>query len=242
MERCQRVRVAGWRINCQCRLRPASLFLKRSCQNGSLSEYPMKQLCRALLFLTAFYGGVLGLYSQTQPLEMNLVVVEGEGQSVNIGEHAHKPPLVRVEDENHRPIAGAVVIFTLPTEGATGDFGGSKTLTVVTDSQGMAPAKGLKVYQLPGKLPIYVNASYRGLTAHATITAYITAPPGAKTSGGGGHGSGKIIAIIAIVGAAAAGGAYYATHSGGGASAPPAPPAPTPIGITPGTGTIGGAH
>jgi hypothetical protein len=203
----------------------------------------MKQLCRALLFATAFYGGVRGLNSQTQPQAINLVVIEGEGENMKIGERAPKPPLVRVEDENHKPIAGAAVIFTLPTEGATGDFGGSKTLTVVTDSQGEAAGKGLKVNMLPGKLPIYVNASYRGLTAKATITASVTAPPGAKTGGGGGgHGTGKIIAIVAIIGAAAAGGAIYATHSGGGTSTPPAPPAPTPIGITPGTGTIGGAH
>ena len=226
---------------------PREFFLKRSCQNGSLFEYLMKQLCRplcrALLFVAAFYGGVRGLNSQTQPRELNLVVIEGEGQNLKIGERAAKPPLVRVEDENHKPIAGAVVIFTLPTEGATGDFGGSKTLTVVTDSQGEATGKGLKVYTLPGKLPIYVNASYRGLTAKATITASITAPPGAKTaSGSGGHHNGKIIAIVAIVGAAAAGGAIAATHGGGGASTPPGPPAPTPIGITPGTGTIGGAH
>jgi hypothetical protein len=201
-----------------------------------------RQLCRALLFVAALYSGVGGLNSQTQPREINLVVIEGEGQNLKIGERASKPPLVRVEDENHKPIAGAVVTFTLPTEGATGDFGGSKTLTVVTDSQGEAVAKGLKVNTLPGKLPIYVNASYRGLTAKANITAYITAPPGAKTGGRGGHSNGKIIAIIAIIGAAAAGGAVYATHSGGGTSTPPAPPAPTPIGITPGTGTIGGAH
>jgi hypothetical protein len=205
----------------------------------------MKHLCRALLFLIAFHVGVRGLHSQTPPpREMNLIVVEGEGQSINIGERARKPPLVRVEDENHRPIVGAAVTFTLPTEGATGDFGsGSKTLTVVTDSQGDASAKGLKVNQVSGKLPIYVNASYRGLTAKANITAYITAPPGAKTGGGGG-GHGKIIAILAIVGAAAAGGAYYATHSGGSSTSvsPPPPPPPTPIGITPGTGTIGGAH
>jgi hypothetical protein len=225
---------------------PANLFLKRSCQNGSLFEYLMKQLCRqlcrALLLVAAFYGGIRGLNSQTQPREINLVVIEGEGQNLKIGERAPKPPLVRVEDENHKPIAGAAVIFTLPTEGATGDFGGSKTLTTVTGSQGEAAAKGLKVNTLPGKLPIYVNASYRGLTAKATITAYIIAPPGARTGGGGGHHNGKIIAIVAIIGAAAAGGAIAATHSGGGASPASAPSAPTPIGITPGTGTIGGAH
>lgn len=222
----------------------ANHLLKRSCQNGILFISFMKQqLCRAFLIVAAFCGGLSGLHSQTPPpREMNLIVVEGEGQTMNIGEHARKLPMVRVEDENHKPIVGAAVIFTLPTEGATGDFGGSKTLTVMTDNRGQAAAKGLRVNQVPGKLPIYVNASYRGLTQRVTITEYIAATPGAKV-GGGGHSSGKIIAILAIVGAAAAGGAYYATHSGGSsASVTPPPTPPTPIGITPGTGTIGGAH
>ena len=203
----------------------------------------MKLFCRIVFILIAFHGCVRWLQSQTPPpREMNLVVVEGEGQSNNIGQHASRPPLVRVEDENHKPIVGAAVIFTLPTEGATGDFGnGSKTFTGMTDSQGQAAGKGLKFNQLPGKLPIYVNASYRGLTAKATITEYVVAPPGAKVGGGGGHG--KIILVLAIIGAAAAGGAYYATHRGSSAATTTTVVAPpTPIGITPGTGTITGGN
>jgi hypothetical protein len=208
-----------------------------------LAGYLMKLLCQIVFCLIAFHGSVCWLRSQTPPpREINLTVVEGEGQSNNIGQHARRPPLVRVEDENHHPIVGAVVIFTLPTEGATGEFGGSKTLTVVTDSQGNAAGKGLKVNQLPGKLPIYVNASYRGLTAKATITELIVAPPGAKIGGGGGNG--KLIIVLAIIGAAAAGGgAYYATHRGGSsASNSTGPTGPTPIGITAGTGTIAGGN
>ena len=142
---------SGWRINCQFRISSVNLFLKRSCQNGNLFISFMKHICRALLFLIAFHGGVRGLYSQTpMPREMNLIVVEGEGQSMNIGERAPKPPLVRMEDENHQPIVGAAVTFTLPTEGATGDFGGgSKTLTVVTDDQGKRPRKALRSIRCP---------------------------------------------------------------------------------------------
>jgi hypothetical protein len=203
----------------------------------------MKLLCQIVLCLIALHGSVGWLRSQTPPppREMNLIVVEGEGQTNNIGQHVHRPPLVRVEDENHHPIVGAAVIFTLPTEGATGEFGGSKTLTVVTDSQGEAAGKGLKVNQLPGKLPIYVNASYRGVTAKATITEFIVAPPGAKVGGGG---NGKLIIVLAIIGGAAAGGAYYATHRGGSSSSSNStgPTGPTPIGITVGTGTIAGGN
>jgi hypothetical protein len=204
-----------------------------------LAEHCMKLLSRVLFFLIAFHYGDRWLQSQTMPTEMNLVVVEGEGQSNNIGERVNRPPLVRVEDENHRPVVGAAVVFTLPTEGATGEFGGgSKTVTVITDSQGEAAAKGLKINRLPGKLPIHVNASYRGLMATAIVNEIVVAPPGAKVGGGGG--SGKVVLILVIIGAAAAGGAYYATHRGSSNAAGTGTTGPTPIGITVGTGTIAG--
>jgi hypothetical protein len=203
-----------------------------------LAEHCMKLISRVLFFWIAFHYGASWLQSQTAPTEMNLVVVEGEGQSNNIGQRVSRPPLVRVEDENHRPVVGAAVVFTLPTEGATGEFGGgSKTITVITDSQGEAAAKGLKINRAPGKLPIHVNASYRGLMAKAIINEIVVAPPGAKVGGGG---SGKIVLVLVIIGAAAAGGAYYATHRGSSNAAGTAPVGPTPIGITAGTGTLAG--
>jgi hypothetical protein len=204
-----------------------------------LAEHCMKLLSRVLFFWIAFHYGDSWLQSQTMPTVMNLVVVEGEGQSNNIGQRVSRPPLVKVEDENHRPVVGAAVVFTLPTEGATGEFGGgSKTITVITDGQGEAAAKGLKINRLPGKLPIHVNASYRGLMATAIINEVIVAPPGAKVGGGGG--SGKVVLVLVLIGAAAAGGAYYATHRGGSSAAGTTPVGPTPIGITVGTGTIAG--
>src|ERR1700751_107357 len=64
------------------------------------------------------------------PAALNLLVVEGEGAINNIRQRVSRDPIVRVEDDNHKPIVGAVVVFTLPTEGATGEFGGgSKSVT-----------------------------------------------------------------------------------------------------------------
>ena len=180
------------------------------------------------------------------PTALNLVVVEGEGASTNIRQRVTPEPMVRVEDEAHKPVSGAAVVFTLPTEGATGEFGnGSKNLTVMTDAEGQAKAVGLKVNQVGGKLPIHVTASYRSLSARTTIMQYIVVPPGAKVSTGGGGGHGKMIAILAVIGAAAAGGAVYATQSkssSGSGTTPPPVTGPTPIGITAGTGTIAPPH
>jgi hypothetical protein len=183
------------------------------------------------------------LRAQTQPTQLNIVVVQAEGAINNTRQRVTRDPIVRIEDENHKPVVGAAVVFTLPTEGATGEFGkGSKTLTMMTDKQGQAAARGLKLNGLPGRIPIQVNASYRGLTARSTITQISVLPPGAKASAGGGHGT--LIAVVVILGAAAAGGgAYFATHSSSKTSTvTPPPPAITPIGITPGTGTIVGGH
>lgn len=192
-----------------------------------------------------FRGGIPAVQAQTLPTQLNLVVVEGEGAINPIRQRVSRDPVVRVEDENNKPIVGAVVVFTVPTDGATGEFGnGSKTVTVVTDDQGLAKAQGLKVNQVAGKLPIHVTASYRGLQSRTTITQFVEIPPGVKVStSSGGHG--KLIAILAVVGGAAAGGAIYATQrnkSTSSPSGPVTPSGPTPIGITPGTGTIAPPH
>jgi hypothetical protein len=184
------------------------------------------------------------LHSQTLPTELNIVVVEGEGAVNNVRQRTARDPVVRVEDENHKPIAGAAVVFTLPTEGATGEFTkGAKSLTMITDSQGTATAQGLRLNQVAGKMPIHVNASYRGLTARTSITQFSVLPPGAKPSSSSGGGHGGLIAVLVVLGAAAAGGgAYLATHKTTSAAITTPLPTVVPIGITPGTGTIVGGH
>src|SRR5437763_4811792 len=112
------------------------------------------------------------LQAQTQPLptELNIVVVEGEGAINNVRQRVAHDPAVRVEDENHKPITGVAVVFTLPTEGATGEFSnGAKSLTIMTDAEGRAAAQSLRMDQVAGKIPIHVNASFRGLTARTSI-------------------------------------------------------------------------
>ena len=189
-----------------------------------------------LVLLLSFNLLIPKAFAQIVPARIELVVVEGEGAINNIRQRAARDPIVKVEDENHRPVAGAAVGFTLPISGTTGEFAnGSKTLTVVTDQDGLAVARGLKTNQVEGKLQIYVTASYRGLRARTLINQVTAAGPGAATHGG----SGKVWIILAVVAAGAAGGAVAATRKGSSpASVTPGSPAPTPIGITPGTGAI----
>jgi hypothetical protein len=179
---------------------------------------------------------------QAAPTAINIVVIEGEGVIHNVRQRNGGAPVVRIDDQNAQPLKEAAVVFTLPTEGASGEFtNGSKTLTVVTGADGIAKAQGLKVYRVNGKLPIHVTTSYRGLTARTIINQMVEGAPATATAPRSG-GSGKLIAILAIVGAGAAGGGYYAyTASKKTPTAPvtpPTPAGPTPIGITPGAGTI----
>lgn len=206
--------------------------MKRNLTGGACSRFLVFSLVLAL-----------SAGAQTLPTELNVAVIGGEGAVNNARQRASQDPAIRVEDENRKPVVAATVVFTLPTEGATGEFGnGSKSVTVTTNSQGEAAAPGLKVNQVEGKLPIHVSVSYRGLSARTNIVQFIEASAGASSSKGGGHSSGKIIAILAVVGAAAAGGAAFALKKSPSAAVVPSVPAIVPIGITPGTGTIVGNH
>jgi len=196
--------------------------------------------------LTVVLAGLLalpippGARAQEPAPKLNLVIVEGEGAINNIRQRTAREPIVQVEDENHKPVAGAAVLFLLPEHGPGGTFAdGSHTLSVTTNAQGRAAARGIHLNNTQGQFQIQVNASYNGMTASTTITQSIAvagaAGAGGTTAAATGL-SGKVIAIIVVAAAAAAGGAAYAaTHSGSN----PAATAATGTTITPGTGTVG---
>ena len=77
--------------------------------------------------------------TQSLPASLSIIDVRGDGAKGRVGQRTSETPAVRIVDDQQAPIAGAVVVFTTPTEGATGVFtNGSKTLTVVTDARGFA--------------------------------------------------------------------------------------------------------
>jgi hypothetical protein len=205
-----------------------------------VAQYRMGPAAIILATVLIFQSAVSPVRAQDlSPAGLNIVVVEGEGLVNHAREHAVHEPIVRVEDENHKPVAGASVVFTLPTEETTGVFAnGSQTYIATTDRNGLAAGKGMRLNLVSGKLVIHVTASYRSLAARATINQTNEGVAGAKSSTGSGHG--KLVAILVVVAAAAGGGAYYATHRNGtsptSATSTTAPPAA--IGITAGNSTI----
>jgi hypothetical protein len=173
-------------------------------------------------------------YAQDQPAPtaLNIVIVEGEGAINSVRQRVAREPVVQVEDENHKPIAGAAVTFLLPNQGAGASFAnGARSLTVLTDDKGQAVARGLRPNNVNGQYQVRVNASYRGQTANTNINQ-----TNSLTAAAAGAGiSAKLLIILAVAGAAAAGGAIAATRGGGGNNTPAA----TPTILTPGTPTVG---
>jgi len=171
---------------------------------------------------------------------LKIVVVEGEGAINNISEGRARDPVVRVTNDDNRPVVGAAVTFLLPELGAGAAFPTGSSVTLTTGEDGLAAARGMKPNNVAGQFPIRVTASYRGLTARAVITQTNAAPstPVAK------KGNGKAIAILAIVAGGAAAGAAIALSGGGsnGGGGTPTTPGPTPrppTTVTPGGGTFG---
>ncbi len=188
-----------------------------------------------LVFLLASSGALPPAWAgQAEAPKLKIVILDGEGAINNIRQRTAREPIVEVQDENNRPVAGAVVLFALPDRGASGVFANGQTsMTVVTDSQGRAVATGLRPNNVQGNLQIRVSASHEGRTGNTTINQ-VNALAGAAAAGGGV--SGKTIAIILVLAAGgAAGGAIAATRGGG--QAPPAPGPPSPRTVSIGVGS-----
>jgi hypothetical protein len=172
-------------------------------------------------------------WPQQSQAALRIVIVEGDGAINNIRQRVNREPIVQVEDENHKPVAGAVVLFFLPDSGPSGTFtNGTKMMTVTTDAQGRASASSVRPNNQAGPMQIRVTASFQGMTASAVIsqTNVLGAAAAAGAAGAGLSTAAKVLIILGIAGGAAAGGIVAATRGGGG---------PPPVTITPGTPTVG---
>jgi hypothetical protein len=172
-----------------------------------------------------------------EPKQLNISILEGEGAINNIRQRTAREAIVQVEDENHKPVAGVAVTFFLAEHGASGVFSnGSRSMTVLTDTNGQAAMRGMVPNKMAGKMEIRVSARLGNLHADTVITQ--TNAAGAAGAGGAAI-SGKVIALIVVVAAGAAVGAIAATRGGSSTSATPATPAPAVVTITAGTPTVG---
>jgi hypothetical protein len=197
-------------------------------------------------------SGPAGLLAMARPAEiteqiqsvgprLNLLVLEGEGAINNIKQRTAREPVVEVQDENHRPVAGALVLFALPRGGASGSFAnGATTLRVTTDAQGRAAARGLKPNNVAGQVEIVVSASFAGLTA-SIVVHQINTPAGVSgtesSTGGNSATTPRNVGQSAGTQSSRTG----STNSGAGGTTTGGGAAGTGTGAGAGTGTGGGA-
>ncbi|MEQ1946373.1 MAG: hypothetical protein ABL995_04250 [Bryobacteraceae bacterium] len=143
------------------------------------------------------------------PMMLNIVIVEGDGAINNIKQRVNREQIIQVEDENHKPIAGAAVVFFLPNQGPGGTYpNGSSSLTTTTDQSGRAFSRGIRYNTLPGMMQIRVTASFKGVTSTTLITQ--TNVLGAAAIGLGL--TAKILIGLAVAGGAAAAGTVIANR------------------------------
>lgn len=175
---------------------------------------------RFSVFLAALLVAPLSPAAQQTPAKLNIKILEGEGAINNTRQRTARENIVQITDENNNPVAGAVVIFTLPARGPSGLFAnGARSVTALTNAQGQASAVGMIPNSVAGQVQIQVSASFQGQTASATISQTNSAAGAAA-----GASSAKILAIVGV----AAGGAVGAIAATRGGSKPPPTPTPTP--------------
>jgi len=109
------------------------------------------------------------------PAMLHIDILEGEGALNNIRERTAREPIVQVTDENHKPVAGALVVFSLVhgSSGADGVFttpnGTTSLFRTTTGSDGRATAHGLQPNATAGQFSITVEASVGSVTTVTVI-------------------------------------------------------------------------
>jgi len=180
-------------------------------------------LCQLILCPFAFAGQQTGL---------KIIVLSGSGEENVINEIPPQPLALRIVDASNRPITGAAVVFTAPSNGAGGAFPTGPSFNTVSDEEGRALGLLYRPNTIEGSYMIQVRAEYQGELVMATIRQSNVLVKKSKTSN-----RGKL--VIAVV--AGAGAAIAAVLAGGGSngnsSTPPRPGTPT---ITFGGSTVGG--
>jgi len=177
-------------------------------------------------------------FGQSAPAALQITIVGRNGGRNDINGSAAYEPIVQVEDENHEPVAGALVSFSTPFGGPGGFFpNGVHTFAALTDQNGRAMASGLYPNSHVGIWELKVSAAFKGVRAETVIMeTNVSGAEGDETVNSSTRTAQHRSSMKWIlIGAGVAGGvvAGVLAAKGGGSGAP------TGLTITPGTGTVG---
>ncbi len=169
----------------------------------------------------------ISILAQSGGLTIN--ILEGDDTIVNVRQRVSREAIIQVEDENHKPVAGAFVTFSAPGRGPSVSFvNGSNTITATTDAQGRVAMQGITPNKAAGKFEIRISASKDGKTGSRVLTqTNVAAAAGAISA--------KTLLILLAVGGAAGGIAAGLSGRGNGTPAP----VNTGVVLVPGNPTVG---
>lgn len=120
------------------------------------------------------------------PAALTIVIEEGDNAVNDIQQRVTREVIVRVDDENHRPVSEAAVTMLLPRSGASGIFStGSRVVNLVTDDTGRVKASFTP--QKAGQFKIQITATKSGHKAEYSLleTNQVIAGSAAAASGAG---------------------------------------------------------
>jgi hypothetical protein len=117
------------------------------------------------------------------PTMLHITILEGEDALNNIRERTAREPIVQIEDQNHKPVAGVAVVFTSlrGTNGAGGTFNDFTSFKTVTNAQGRAIGRGFKPNTVTGQFSVQVQAMAGTLSA-TTVIHEINSTTGGEVS------------------------------------------------------------
>jgi hypothetical protein len=180
--------------------------------------------CAQALLCVSASGQVLKMPDAGAPQKLMIAILDGDGALNNIRQRDAREPIVQVTDENHKPVAGALVLFTIHSGagGAGATFDGAQTLTVRTGQDGIAHASGLQLAKSPGSFTISVSASVavaagvvvvasEALIHQSNIIGALTTSTASSSAGSASSASSSSASGTAGSGTAGSG---TATHSG----------------------------
>jgi hypothetical protein len=178
--------------------------------------------------------GQAGAVATAAPHALFIDILQGEGALNDVRARTAREPIIEVRDENHKPVAGAVVLFISDSNGAGGlgaTFNGAQAFSMTTGADGQAFGRGFQLTHAAGKFHISVDARMGNLHAQSVInqTNVIAFSHIALVNQLATLASSKVglIALIEVAAMGAVTGAVIVTNPD------------NPVTVTTGTGTVG---
>lgn len=202
--------------------------------SGAVQSTGRRVLSMGLAWLLAVPAMRVPAAAQAAEGGLRITIIEGDEAIFNVRQRVAREAIIQVEDENRKPVAGALVTLTAPRNGASVLFSnGLNNITLTTDESGRVVVRGMRPNSAQGKFAVRIVAVKGALRGTAQLNMTNMAAAAAAAGGI----SAKVLTLLIIAGAGAAAGAVAATRNGGGPAGSGAAPPPTTI--TPGTPTVG---